>query len=636
MTANPLSYNPGIDGLRAVAVLSVFAFHLDHRWLPGGFLGVDIFFVISGFLITSILLKEMAQGRFSWREFYRRRIKRILPAYLFMLAGTTAAAFVVMLPYDFKKFAVSAFSSLFFLSNINYALRQGDYFSTDAEQWPLLHTWSLAVEEQFYLFWPVVLFALFALLPDAAQRRRLLLPVLLGLALISLIAASLLSADSTLAKWSYYSAPTRAFELLVGAGLAVLQADGRLKALDARFTLPALAVLLASLVLHDASLPFPSFTALIPCLATAVLLVGARHGIVYRLLACKPMVAIGLISYSLYLWHWPLVAFTRYLFDFGNGDFRLTPDQAALIVGAALTLAWCSYRFVETPVKNARMGFRPALVRFCALPNAVGALVFAAIYLSHGAPFRLDTEKAPAMLAFYSIDKQQCPNFISLGCPGGDRQGSRRYLIIGNSYAEHYFKFYDTLGRAAGIRVDLAASGGCGPHDREEKCRDVYGYVFEHEREYDGFILIQAWSSLHRPSASRYAMAIGEYLQRLQALGKPVLLVGGMPRFNVDIDKVANHARLFGTGRQPVEVRTLQDFMEENATLERYSREQGARFIDPYRELLSSGLELRHLDDSGTPLYRDSNHLSVYGAERLARHLLSTTPREEISARYFP
>src|SRR5690606_39366375 len=134
---------------------------------------------------------------------------------------------------------------------------------------------------------------------------------------------------------------------------------------------------------------------------------------------------------------------------------------------------------------------------------------------------------------------------------------------------EHYFKFYDTLGRAAGIRVDLAASGGCGPHDREEKCRDVYGYVFEHEREYDGFILIQAWSSLHRPSASRSAMAIGEYLQRLQALGKPVLLVGGMPRFNVDIDKVANHARLFGTGRQPVEVRTLQDFMEENATLER-------------------------------------------------------------------
>ena len=134
MTATP--YNPSIDGLRAVAVLSVFAFHLDHRWLPGGFLGVDIFFVISGFLITSILLKEMSSGRFSWPEFYRRRIKRILPAYLFMLAGVTAVAFIVMLPYDLKKFAVSAFSSLFFVSNINYALRQADYFSTDAEQWP--------------------------------------------------------------------------------------------------------------------------------------------------------------------------------------------------------------------------------------------------------------------------------------------------------------------------------------------------------------------------------------------------------------------------------------------------------------------------------------------------------------------
>ena len=161
-----------------LAVLAVFVFHLDHRWLPGGFLGVDIFFVISGFLITSILLNEMSTGQFSWAEFYRRRIKRILPAYLFMLTGVTLVAFLVMLPYDLKKYAVSAFSSLFFVSNLNYALRQGDYFSTDAEQWPLLHTWSLAVEEQFYLIWPVILFGLFALLPDAAKRRRLLLPVL--------------------------------------------------------------------------------------------------------------------------------------------------------------------------------------------------------------------------------------------------------------------------------------------------------------------------------------------------------------------------------------------------------------------------------------------------------------------------
>lgn len=345
---------------------------------------------------------------------------------------------------------------------------------------------------------------------------------------------------------------------------------------------------------------------------------------------------IGLLSYSLYLWHWPLVSFTRYLFDFGNGEFRLAPSQAAGVVAAAFVLAWFSYRFIETPIKNARLGFRPAFVRFCAVPNALGALVFGAIFLSHGAPFRLDTEAAPARLAFKSIDKQQCPDFVSLGCPGGDRDSPRRYLIIGNSYAEHYFKFYDTLGRAAGIRVDLAASGGCGPHDRERKCLSVYNYVFEHEREYDGFILVQAWSSLNQVSASRYAMAIGEYLQRLQSLGRPILLVGSMPRFNVDIDKVANHARLFGLGSRPIEVRALADFREENETLERYSRRLSAKFIDPFREVTRSGLQLNHLDDNGTPWYRDSNHLSVYGAERLARHVLSTASPEEISNRYFP
>ncbi|HTO19358.1 MAG TPA: acyltransferase family protein [Pseudomonas sp.] len=636
MTTGTPAYNPGIDGLRALAVLAVFVFHLDHRWLPGGFLGVDIFFVISGFLITSILLKEMAAGRFSWAEFYRRRIKRILPAYLFMLTGVTLVAFLVMLPYDFKKYAVSAFSSLFFLSNLNYALRQGDYFSTDAEQWPLLHTWSLAVEEQFYLFWPVILFGLFALLPAPARRRRLLLPVLLALTLLSVLGASWLSGDSTLAKWSYYSVFTRAFELLVGAGLAVLKVEGRLPPLDARVTAPALLVLLASLVLHDASLPFPSFTALIPCLATAILLAGAPRGAVYRLLSWKPLVGIGLLSYSLYLWHWPLVSFTRYLFDFGNGEFRLAPSQAAGVVAAAFVLAWFSYRFIETPIKNARLGFRPAFVRFCAVPNALGALVFGAIFLSHGAPFRLDTEAAPARLAFNSIDKQQCPDFVSLGCPGGDRDSPRRYLIIGNSYAEHYFKFYDTLGRAAGIRVDLAASGGCGPHDSERKCLSVYNYVFEHERDYDGFILVQAWSSLSQVSASRYAMAIGEYLQRLKSLGRPILLVAGMPRFNADIDKVANHARLFGLGSPPIEVRALEDHAQENATLERYSRRLGTKFVDPFREVTASGLRLQHLDANGTPWYRDSNHLSVYGAERLARHVLATLPAPEISARYFP
>lgn len=631
MTAQ--TYNPGIDGLRALAVLAVFAFHLDHRWLPGGYLGVDIFFVISGFLITSILLKEMSAGRFSWLEFYRRRIKRILPAYLFMLAGVTLAAFFVMLPYDFKKYAVSAFASLFFLSNVNYALRQGDYFSTDAEQWPLLHTWSLAVEEQFYLFWPVILFGLFVLLPDAAKRRRLLLPLLLMLALVSVIGASLLSGDSSLAKWSYYSVATRAFELLVGAGLAVLKAEGRLKPLGVRVTAPALLVLLASLVLHDASLPFPSFSALIPCVATAILLAGAPQGFIYRLLSWKPLVGIGLISYSLYLWHWPLVSFTRYLFDFGNGAFHIAPAQALAIVTAAFALAWFSYRFIETPIKQARLGFRAAFVRFCVLPNALGALVFGAIFVSHGAPFRLDTAATTAMQAFNSIDKQQCPDFVSLGCPGGDRQSARRYLIIGNSYAEHYFKFYDTLGRAAGIRVDLAASGGCGPHDNERKCVNVYNYVFEHEDEYDGFILVQAWSSL---SASRYAMAIGEYLQRLKALERPILLVGSMPRFNVDIDKVANHVRLFGLGGSPIPVHTLSEYIEENETLERYSRRLGTKFVDPFQEVTASGLRLNHLDDNGTPWYRDSNHLSVYGAERLALHVLSTTSTEEISARFFP
>ena len=155
----------------------------------------------------------------------------------------------------------------------------------------------------------------------------------------------------------------------------------------------------------------------------------------------------------------------------------------------------------------------------------------------------------------------------------------------------------------------------------------------DHADHYDGFILVQAWSSL---SAPRYATAISEYLVRLKALERPILLVGSMPRFNADIDKVANHARLFGRDSQPIAVTTLEGYQTENEALEQYSRQLGTKFVDPFREVTASGLQLHHMDENGTPWYRDSNHLSVYGAKHMALHVLSTTATEEISARFFP
>ncbi|MGP3792074.1 acyltransferase family protein [Pseudomonas sp. B392_1p] len=632
-----VSYNPAIDGLRAIAVLSVFIFHINNQWLPGGFLGVDVFFVISGFLITSILLKDFSAGRFTYAEFYRRRVNRILPAYLCVLGCVTVAAFILMLPYDFKKFGVSALSSLFFVSNLNYALRQGDYFSNDAEQWPLLHTWSLAVEEQFYVLWPILLFVFFMYASrEPNQYRKRLLIFTLVLISSSAVVATVFALDNNLAKWSYYTSFTRASELLLGGALAVFRSGRDIPGLGPGYTTPALVVLLACFLGYDKSIPFPGVSALVPCLATVILLAGRRTGGLYQVLASRPLVGIGLISYSLYLWHWPIISFTRYVFDFGSGTFVIGGWAALAIFGLSVSLAYLTYRYIETPFRTSRASFSQAGMRLFALPCAAGLFVYGAIFFSHGAPFRLDIPGVPAMQAFNSIDKRQCPDFVSLGCLGGDPHASRKYLIIGNSYAEHYFKFYDVLGKEFGIRVDLAAGGGCSPADATLKCRKIYSYVFEHIDQYDGLIFVQDWRIRQFEGKSSHAEGFDAYLQKLRALSRPLLLVGSMPRFNAQIDKVANYNRIFGTGESPVVVTIRPDYIQENSALKAFSRRVGVKFVNPYEDAASSGMVLKPMDDNGVPMYIDSNHLSVYGSERMARHLLATHPREELDKRYFP
>ena len=209
-----ISYRPDIDGLRALAVSSVIIFHIEANYLPGGFLGVDVFFVISGFLITKIILRELMEKNFSFKTFYTRRAKRLLPPLFFVLTLTLIAAYVILLPYDFYKFGISLLSVVTFISNIQYSLRTGDYFSGHASEWPLLHTWSLSVEEQFYLILPFLILFIFKI----AKSKLLLIFTVIGL--LSFTVAEILSRTETFSSFSYYFIMTRMGELLVGSVLA--------------------------------------------------------------------------------------------------------------------------------------------------------------------------------------------------------------------------------------------------------------------------------------------------------------------------------------------------------------------------------------------------------------------------------
>jgi peptidoglycan/LPS O-acetylase OafA/YrhL len=369
-------YRPDIDGLRAIAVLLVVWFHAFPEAMPGGFVGVDIFFVISGFLITGIIARELDQQRFSLPGFYMRRIRRIFPALIVVLAVTLVLGWLWMLPAAYAQLSADAFASAAFVSNIALLLQSG-YFDIESGKKPLLHLWSLGIEEQFYLFWPLIL-----MLTTRLRLRILVVASVIGIASFALNVA-LIGSDPVA---TFYLPFTRAWELLAGAALACgwnqLRQTGAASNWRAAIGLGLIA--LAACVL-DSKSAFPGWWAVLPVGGAALLLSapaawGCRH-----LLSSPAMVRIGLISYPLYLWHWPLLVFFA-IIKFAP----LTLIERVLIVGLSFALAWLTYRFVEIPF---RFG-RPSRLRITALCSgmALVALAGGVIVRGHGFDFRLPPE----------------------------------------------------------------------------------------------------------------------------------------------------------------------------------------------------------------------------------------------------
>ena len=335
-----LSYRADIDGLRAVAVIAVILFHIHVKLLPGGFLGVDIFFVISGYLITTIIHKELVGQRFSLLNFYQRRAKRILPAFLFMLAASTAVGAWLLMPDDFLNYLRSLRSSLFFGANLFFA-KSSDYFDIASAEKPLLHIWSLSLEEQFYFVFPLLMWLVHKYLPKYTVH-----------AVIAMIAASLLSGLVPYEADAYYLPQVRAYELLIGSLAAVVPTSCKTpgKSLNPTAWLAA-SVMLVCLCLPDGFLPGKGYIErLVICSAAAWLIAAGNGSRFNRLLAWKPIVAVGLISYPLYLWHWPVLALLRYVYM----DNVLPLDMVLVSMAGVVLASWVSYRLIENPIRHSK------------------------------------------------------------------------------------------------------------------------------------------------------------------------------------------------------------------------------------------------------------------------------------------
>lgn len=452
-----MKYRSEIDGLRALAVVPVILFHAGFTLLSGGYVGVDVFFVISGYLITTILMSELDDGKFSIVRFYERRARRLMPALFLVMACCLPFAWLWMMPEDLQDFSESLMAVTAFVSNILFWQEESSYFNTSAELKPLLHTWSLAVEEQFYLLFPPLL-----LLAYRVKKNGILILIAL-ISAISLSVAEWGAHNKPVAAW--FLLPTRAWELGIGAMVAMYFRSERPlygKVVTESLGILGLCMIVYAIVFFDDNTVFPGLYGLIPVLGTALVIMFAMPAtVVGRILGSKVPVAIGLISYSAYLWHQPLLAFAKHRSIVEPG-----PAILASMVGATFVLAWLSWRYVETPFRNPAIFSRKRIFTY----SAIGMTVFFAVglvgMLEKGFDSRIKSPEVRRLIAESKqpIGDQKCwdrymknPSLIN-PCIIGDSGRNPSFAIVGDSHASMFvseFTKYAKKNRIQGLDITL-------------------------------------------------------------------------------------------------------------------------------------------------------------------------------------
>lgn len=623
-----LKYRPEIDGLRAFAVGTVVLYHADVSGFAGGFIGVDVFFVLSGFLITAILIREIEDGRYSLATFYNRRARRILPALFVVIATTLIVARPWMLPWQYEELSLSALSAVFFVSNF-FFWRTSGYFDAGVEEKPLLHTWSLAVEEQYYILFPVLLFLI---LP---RSRRMTVTLLVAATLASLALAEW--GWRTYPQANFFVSPTRVWEILIGS-IAAFVPRPRLPR-PVRETVSALALLtvLASLLVFDTRTPVPSLAILPTLIAVAVVLVFARDDTwAARFLAFRPFVAVGMISYSLYLWHQPVMALYRVRF----GQIE-APGVTFGLIALSVALAVASYHLVERPFRAIGPSGQhriPARRMIAALGSGAAVLaaagVLAVVEIGNGRYRMADIPNTNAMIDVRSERARSWNIFVrnkslkkKLSSFETSDPATIRVLILGDSHAKDLF---NALQQNADLfpefefRVAFFTDGCMSPAlsiDGNRACLEAF--VKDKAALTTPARVVLFSASWGKSDPQFVADVLPVAVDVFQAQGKHVALASNTPVFEPSgphligqlfregrLEKAAAD-RLFFESRRP-------SIDEINAVVEQVSRETGAAFLDKQAYLCEAAARrCTALTPSGHAVLSDADHLTVEGARYL-------------------
>lgn len=654
-------YRPDIDGLRAVAILSVVAFHAFPHWLQGGFIGVDIFFVISGFLISTIIFRSLQRGDFSFTEFYAHRIKRIFPALIVVLTACYAFGWFALLPDEFKQLGKHMAAGAGFVQNFILWQEVG-YFDTVADSKPLLHLWSLAIEEQFYLIYPVLIFVAW----------RVGLNVLTVVLLLGLISFGLnilgVSANPT---ETFFMPQTRFWELLAGSVLAYLQFFKKAKlassmqrwafhpvvfrhppqsarrgeVLNSILSVLGLLLLVAAVCFINKSKPFPGYWAVLPVLGAFLLILAGPEAWANRLvLANRLMVFVGLISYPLYLWHWPILSFARIV----EGEIPSREIRIGAVV-LSFVLAWLTYRLIEKPIRFGKKNWIKTAALSVALV-VVGCVGYNT-FQRNGLEFRTkqfnNIIKAvgewayPGKLVAVNRDGSFDYYFLQSGRPSVT-------LFVGDSNIEQYFPRAEALIASDPKNTNgiiFKTGGGClaipdQPHDVEHKhCLVLMQNalrIAKEKPEIDTVVIGSLWFQYLRDGAAmanKYGVGsteyvdalnkLGRYIKEIRALNKRVFLVlniptGGQldPKYMAkrDLKAFPRVLSIRSGGIPRVDLETA--YGQVQSDLARVAIDAGAAVINPMNSLCATNCA--GIDADGEPMYKDAGHLRPSYVQRHA------------------
>lgn len=635
-----MQYRRDIDGLRALAVLPVIFFHAGFSSFSGGFVGVDIFFVISGYLITGIILSELGSDKFSIISFYERRARRILPALFFVIAVSVILAWLWLMPGDMRNFSDSVFAVALFFSNILF-WRRTDYFATSSELAPLLHTWSLAVEEQFYVFFPVLLILTWRF------ARRHMLAVIAPLSAMSL----------AIAQWgvenepgaAFYLLPTRGWELALGAAIAIWCHEKSAPTpglfLDQTLSAFGLTLIAGSIFLFDENTPSPGLAMLAPTVGAGLIILYAKPATwVARLLGLRPLVTVGLLSYSAYLWHQPLFAFAR------HRSLHAPDDRMYLALSAlALGLAWLSWRWVEKPFRDRTRVNRRQIFTFAAA-GTVALLVFGVSgHISKGyfwrTGFKDDLARLEARIRVNFGLAEHCEdhNLESEFCRTAD---TPEVILWGDSYAMHLAQ--GLLASAPSIALVQATRSVCGPILGAAPVNAEYPAAWARECIRSNERVVRylknspsiKYAVLASPffryvnsgdqlllddgrlveSGEAGVAALRKTLATLKDLGITPVLFAPPPKNDMDIGRCLLNASRFGAAPTRCNFRTA-DINTLSTQVYRTLRtlEREARIIWLHDAICSSQTCQAVIDE--TFIYRDGGHLSHEGSALLGKRM---------------